>query len=114
LTYVPYKARELYGPFHRIEAPGGQTTTSLVKQALSGELWGRPINNGGVTPAVKAYNGHLPEGVSGIEFWAFQRPSHPGPRMYWRRAGPFVAIDTSADIARLQIAFVKVTQDLHP
>lgn len=81
---------------------------------LSGEVWGLPSGWGG-SPAVKAYAGSLPKGASGVEFWAFQPPDAPhGPRSYWRTAGEFLTVDGDVAVVKLQIAFVRITQDLHP
>jgi hypothetical protein len=108
-----HETRLAFGPFHRLLAPAVQDADTVVKQILSGEIWGRPASWGGL-PAVKAYPGALGPGASGVEFWAFQAPDTPaGPRVYWRTNGPFVAIDVAQDIARLKIAFVRLTQDLH-
>ena len=69
----------------------------------------------GGAPAVKAYAGPLPEGASGVEFWAFQAPETPfGPRSYWWTAGDNVKVDADAAVVKLRIAFVRITQDLHP
>jgi hypothetical protein len=57
--------REVYGPFHRKLAPNVQDAATVVKQIASGEIWGRPPSWGG-SPAVKAYQGELPQGQSGI------------------------------------------------
>ena len=108
-----YEARTVYGPFHRREAPNGQDTETIVRQVLSGELWGRVPLTGG-DARVKAYRGPLPDDASGLEFWAFARPDNDGPRVFWRIAKPFVAVDTTEEVVKLKLAFVKITQDLHP
>lgn len=108
-----YDRRTVYGPFHRREAPKGQDTAALVKQVLSGELWGYPPLSGGAA-RVKAYRDALPDGQSGFEFWAFAEPDNWGPRVFWRVAKPFVDVDTGEDVVKLKLAFVKITQDLHP
>jgi hypothetical protein len=108
-----FDIRPVYGPFHRLLAPGVQDSETVVRQILSGEVWGKPPSWGG-SPTVKAYPGRLPDDASGIEFWAFQPPEHPyGPRCYWRTPGAYVTIDGKTEIARLAIAFVRITQDLH-
>jgi hypothetical protein len=95
-------------------APDAQDAETVVNQVLSGEVWGRAPSWGG-SPAVKAYPGALRAGDSGIEFWAFQPPDSPaGPRAYWRTTGPFLALDEANDLVMLQVAFVRVTQDLLP
>lgn len=108
-----HETRIAFGPFHRLLAPAVQDAETVVKQLLSGELWGLPASWGG-SPAVKAHSGALGPVASGIGFWAFQAPDTPaGPRVYWRTNGPFVTIDAASDVARLKVAFVRLTQDLH-
>jgi hypothetical protein len=108
-----YEQRAVYGPFHRREAPTGQDTKALIRQVLSGELWGHSPLHGGAA-CVKAYRNELPEGQSGFEFWSFAEPDSWGPRVFWRTAKPFVVVDTGQDVVKLKLAFVKITQDLHP
>jgi hypothetical protein len=112
-TTVNHEARIVFGPFHRRLAPAVQDAETVVRQILNGEIWGRPASWGG-SPAVKAFSGALAPAASGIEFWSFQAPDTPaGPRVYWRTDGPFVRIDAENELARLKIAFVRITQDLH-
>ncbi len=95
-------------------APNVQDAHTAVKQLLSGEIWGRPAR-WGHSPTVKAYAGALTPGQSGIEFWSFQAPASPhAHRVYWRTGGRFVTFDNSNEVAKLQVAFVRVTQDLLP
>lgn len=109
LTPPDYESREAFGPFHRKASPT-QTRSDLEKQLASGELWGKPRRHG-LFPAVKAHAGALPTGEQGVEFWTFQPPSDPwGPRLFWREAGQCVVIDTSKQIARLEIAISKGSQ----
>ena len=105
--------RTVYGPFHRIVAPGVQDAATVVAQMLSGELWGKQPRWGG-SPAVKAYPGRLPDDESGIEFWAFARPDSPlGPRLYWRTERAHVTVHPAVQKVKLSVAFVRITQDLH-
>ena len=112
-----YTERPVYGPFYRIEAPKGQDVDAMIKQILSGELWGRRPSFGGDARA-KAYNGSLPENASGFEFWAFTPPDNYQPQgpNYWRNPSTYVevGVDDEGDVVKLRLAFVKVTQDLHP
>jgi hypothetical protein len=108
-----YEQRTVFGPFHRREAPTGQDTETIIKQVLSGELWGHVPLSGG-DARVKAYRGALPAGRNGFEFWAFAKPDNDGPRVFWRSEQPFVAVDSDQDVVKLQPAFVRITQDLHP
>lgn len=91
-----------------------QDTETVLKQLMTGQIWGRPTRWGD-SPAVKAYAGALQAGDTGIEFWSFQAPESPhAHRVYWRTSGPFVTIDNSNDVAKLQVAFVRITQNLLP
>lgn len=109
-----HQTRTAFGPFHRLLAPKAQDTETVIMQLMSGELWGYPANWGG-TPAVKAYYGRLDTTDTGIEFWSFQAPEAPhAHRVYWRTSGPFVTIDDTNEVAKLQVAFVRITQDLLP
>jgi len=108
------QTRTAFGPFHRLLAPNVQDTETVIKQLMSGEIWGRPTRWGD-SPAVKAYGGALTPGDSGIEFWSFQAPDTAASRRaYWRTGGPFVTIDKINNLARLHVAFVRITQDLLP
>ena len=108
------QTRTAFGPFHRLLAPKVQDTETVIKQLMTGQIWGRPTRWGD-SPAVKAYAGALTPGDTGIEFWSFQAPDTPaGRRAYWRTDGPFVTIDKTNDLARLHVAFVRITQDLLP
>lgn len=64
-----------HGPFNRRETPGGQTPAVALKQAASGEIWGRTPKNGGLGPTVQAYPGLLVN-RRGIEFTTDIEP-HP-------------------------------------
>ena len=104
----------VYGPFRRLEAPKGQTARAAVDQALSGEVWGE-VPRYGMTPTVQAYPGALRAGETGIEFWAFGPPdTRYGPQPRWFRAGAFLTIEEDGDreVAKLKVAFVRITQDL--
>jgi hypothetical protein len=109
----------VYGPFSRWETPGASGAQSLataVKQVLSGEIWGETAN-GVARPKVEAHRGPIPEGKVGIEFYALAPPdSQFGPRPYWVRPGPNLSVeydnDKGRDVAKLRVAFVKITQDL--
>lgn len=104
----------VYGPFCRLAARRGQNARTTVAQALSGEIWGE-VPRFGVRPAVQAYARPLRAGESGIEFWAFEAPSTRfGPRPYWSLPGPHLIVELKCgrEIAKLRVAFVRVTQDL--
>jgi hypothetical protein len=106
-----YGRLQLYGPFHRRRSET-QDAAAMVKQLLSGEMWGR-VPRSGISPAVQAIPGPLPPDQLGVEFWAFEEPDRPyGPWSHWTREGPYVTIDSHEEIAKLSVAIARVTQDL--
>lgn len=106
-----YERRPVYGPFFRLISDT-QDAAAARSQALSGEVWGR-VPRWGLVPTVKAFPGQLPFGAEGIEFWSFEEPDQAvGPRSYWSQRGPFVTIEDSEELAKLKIAFVRITQSL--
>jgi len=105
--------RLVHGPYHRLWAEDVQDAETIVKQVLSGELWGKPARFSN-EPAAKAYRGALPVDEEGFEFWAFERPDNDaGRHAYWRKPGVFLVLDASLEVVKLEIAFVRVTQALH-
>ena len=80
---------KLYGPFHRIQSA---KDSDLVEKA--GKLWGRAARNIHQTafPAVKAWVGPLPEGMSGIEFFTRVQPGASSTPLeaLWYRGEPGV------------------------
>jgi hypothetical protein len=82
-----------YGPFHRLESPT-QTPETAGLQQQNGELWGKTARYSSV-PSVKAYNGPLPDGARGVEFYTDVPPSDvssgaPGDIASWRQGYPGV------------------------
>ena len=107
----PDQQRTVHGPFHRLLSDT-QDATILVKQLLSGELWGAPGRWDG-RPKAKAYRGPLPPDAQGFEFWAFAAPDtlHGAPA-HWYETGEFLLEDSRLEVVKLKIAFVKITQSL--
>lgn len=70
-----------YGPFHRHH----RTREENERIVSSGEIWGRPSGNfyAGDFPAVKAWDGALPEGIFGLEFYTDVEPDPTGSRPGW-------------------------------
>jgi hypothetical protein len=103
----------VYGPFTRLEAAKGQSPATAVPQALSGEVWGE-IPRYGETAAVQAHGRALRDGESGIEFYALAPPDTRWGPPYWRRAGEHLVVeeDGGRPVAKLRVAFVRITQDL--
>lgn len=103
--------RAIYGPFFR-RFSETQDADAAQQQLQSGEIWGR-VPRWGLSPTVEAIPGPLPDGASGIEFWAFEEPDRAiGPRSHWSREGPYVTIDSTEEIAKLAVAFARVNQDV--
>ena|SRR5947207_11767406 len=70
-----------FGPFHRrthIDPSENE------KVSASGAIWGRPRGNiyAGLRPAVKAWDGPLPDSIVGIEFYTDVEPD-PGRAPSW-------------------------------
>lgn len=82
-----------YGPFHRRSESKPEEVEAICS---SGQLRGRPRRNffAGLFPAVKAWDGPLPEGAIGIEFYTNVSPdpwSVPGwPE--WTQGQPGVLV----------------------
>jgi len=71
MSSSPRPAR--YGPFHRRT---GHDPSENEKVATSGEVWGKPRGHvySGLFPSVKAWDGPLPEGIIGFEFFTDVEP----------------------------------------
>jgi hypothetical protein len=105
--------RVVHGPFHRRWAEDVQDADTIVRQLLSGELWGKAARFSDEASA-KAYRGSLPPDEEGFEFWSFQPPDNQhGPRAYWRKLGDFLVAADNVHVVKLKIAFVTITQSLH-
>jgi hypothetical protein len=101
----------VYGPFYRLRSET-QDEITVAAQIVSGEVWGR-VPRWGLSPAVEAYPGSLPVNASGVEFFAFAAPDRPwGPRSHWSISGQYVTIDASNELAKLSVAFVRITPGL--
>ncbi|MFI0366597.1 polymorphic toxin-type HINT domain-containing protein [Actinomadura sp. 1N219] len=72
---------KISGPYHRVVSRS-QTTEGIQEIVDSGQVWGRTAR-GGSRPAVQAYEGPLPEGRAGVEFYTEATPSE----WAWDRAG---------------------------
>lgn len=104
---------QVHGPFYRLLGAENQDAAVMVRQLLSGELWGRRGRYGS-EPAAKAYRGPLPADAEGFQFWAFQPPDNEhGHVVFWARPGGYLESADNLELVKLKIAFVKVTQSLH-
>ena len=66
---MPFDKRPArFGPFHRRSEP---QPDEVAKIATSDQIWGRARRNfyAGLFPAVKAWDGPLPEDAIGVEFY---------------------------------------------
>jgi hypothetical protein len=98
---------EEYGPFHRLQSAGDNELVSST-----GMLGGHPARNiaAGLFPKVKAYEGPLPAGRKGIEFYTVVRPDRgcvPGCPVW---SGPrlgVVASETDAELVLIAVRIVK-------
>jgi hypothetical protein len=83
----------IFGPYHR-RSRHNPVENELVTE--SGFIWGKPRGNyyAGVVPCVKAWEGPLPQGIVGIEFYTDVKPdpwSVPGwPE--WSQGRPGVIV----------------------
>jgi hypothetical protein len=70
-----------YGPFHRRSFARPEENEAICS---SNQLWGRRRENffAGLIPAVKAWEGPLPEGVVGVEFYT-DVPPDPSSVLGW-------------------------------
>lgn len=82
-----------FGPYHRRSYRNPEENELI---SASGQIWGKPRGNyfAGIVPCVKAWDGPLPEGMVGIEFFTDVEPdpwSVPGwPE--WSQSRPGVLI----------------------
>lgn len=67
-----------FGPFHRRSRHNPAENAQI---AASNLVWGRPRGGyfAGVFPCVKAWDGPLPEGVIGVEFFTDVEPDRTSP-----------------------------------
>ena len=97
-----------FGPFHRrtYVNPGENE-----KVARSGEIWGRPRGNiyAAIRPAVKAWNGELPAGIVGYEFFTDIEPD-PGSAPdwpQWTEGRPGVKIIEKNELVAIAVVVTK-------
>jgi hypothetical protein len=97
-----------FGPFHRRSETKPDENELIVS---SGQLWGRPRRNffAGLFPAVKAWEGPLPEDVVGVEFFTNVPPdpwSVPGwPE--WTEGSPEVIVLERGELVAIEIVVTK-------
>ena len=97
-----------FGPYHRAWSPT-QDRNVFEKQIASSEIWGTARLGTGLVCA-KAYDGPLPEGVAGIEFYTEVPPDlgvHP-LRPTW--SGPRPGVRVEGEYAKIACVIVLVRQ----
>lgn len=93
-----------FGPFHRRCESHPEEVSRIL---TSGEIWGRPRRNffAGLIPAVKAWEGPLPEGAIGVEFFTDVEPdpwSVPGwPE--WTEGRPGVRVLEPGELVAIPV-----------
>jgi len=69
--------------YHRVTNGTTQDAATMLLQALSNQVWGKPFRNNGSFPYVKAYAGPLPDNETGFEFETPVPPSDTMPHVKW-------------------------------
>ena len=85
--------RPRFGPFHRRSHHNREENAKIAE---SGLIWGRPPGNfyAGLIPCVQAWEGPLPEGMVGVEFYTDVEPDpwSPPRSPEWSEGRPGVLI----------------------
>ena len=89
----------MFGPFFRLKSPT-QTFDVAKLQEQTGEMWGRAPRNSDI-PKVQAWEGPLPEGKQGVEFYTDVAPDTGGApgRPTW--SGPRPGVRVEDDYAKI-------------
>lgn len=93
-----------FGPFHRTGTTQDDATT--IAQRNIGELWGQ-ANRWADEPSVDAYEGHLPEGKHGVEFWTDVEPDPGSPPGKARWLGPRPGVKVEDGWAKIRGTITK-------
>ena len=101
------RSKEEYGPFHRL-----QGVEDNERAERTGMVGGRPARNiaAGLFPKVKAFEGPLPAGRSGIEFYTTVVPDRnhvPGVPVW---SGPRKGVIQSAEDQDLVLIAVRIVK----
>ncbi len=96
-----------YGPYHRLESPT-QGADVAARQTSGGELWGSGYR--GSSPKAQAYDGPLPSGQRGVEFYSRAPPNRGDPpgRVSW--SGDRPGVRTDGDFGKAEISVTVNTQ----
>ncbi len=97
-----------FGPFHRRSA---SNPDEIARIYSSGELRGRPRGNffAGLIPAVKAWDGALPDGIVGVEFYTDIEPDPDGAPSWpqWSQGRPGVRIIERNELVAIDVIVTK-------
>lgn len=97
-----------FGPFHRRT---NSNPSENERVASSGEVWGRPRGNiyAGLFPAVKAWDGLLPEGIVGFEFYTDVEPDVGRPPEWpqWSEGRPGVSVLERGELVAISVIVTK-------
>jgi len=100
-----------FGPFHRRSHHNPAENELIV---ASSQIWGRPRGNyfAGVIPCVKAWEGPLPEGIVGVEFYTEVAPDPGCPPSWpeWSEGRPGVIVLERNELVAIPVV-VTMRQD---
>lgn len=102
------RRRGLYGPFHR---RCGARPDDIELICSTGEIRGRPRGNfyAGLVPAVKAWEGELPDGMPGVEFYTNVAPDEDGAPGWpqWSEGEPGVRVIERNEVVAIDVIVSK-------
>jgi hypothetical protein len=97
-----------FGPFHR---KSGWFPDEIEKICGSNEIRGKPRGNffAGLVPAVKAWDGELPEGIVGVEFYTDIEPDPDGVpgSPEWSEGRPGVRVLERNELVAIDVIVTK-------
>jgi hypothetical protein len=97
-----------FGPFHRRSAMKSDENELI---SSSGQLWGGPRRNffAGLIPVVKAWDGPLPDGVVGVEFFTNVPPDRWGVPGWpqWTEGSAGVIVLEKGELVAIEVVVTK-------
>ncbi|MGW7531333.1 WXG100-like domain-containing protein [Amycolatopsis sp. NPDC054798] len=97
-----------YGPYHRLESrTQSAETAKLIEE--SSQVWGKTPRHG-ANPAVQAWNGPLPPGKRGVEFYTDVKPHFYRSKQGLREWRAEQGIPTDGEFAKLDVVVTGNTQ----
>lgn len=97
-----------YGPFHRRSEWWPE---EIEKICSSSQIRGKPRGNffAGLIPAVKAWDGELPDGIVGVEFFTEVEPDPDGVPGWpeWREGRPGVRVLERNELVAIDVIVTK-------